>query len=103
MVAIYNRGERLVETGLDCLLYALAKSNFLSDSREDDYIGIDRHAHRENNAGNTRQRHRDIECADQADREADIKCQREGSSETRQPENTDHDHSNREEADCARP
>ena len=63
-ISVDNRGECLVEAGLNRLAHTPSETDFLADTGKDDDIRIDRHTYRENDTRDTRKGHRDIKRAD---------------------------------------
>src|SRR6185436_4103209 len=101
-VGVDDGDEGAVVAGLERLGGGLALGLFLPDSLVDEDVGVDRHADRQDDAGNAGQRQRGVEERHDGHQVDQVQDHRDDRDESRGPVVQHHEHRDREDRDAAR-
>ena len=100
-ITIDNGGKCLLETGLDSGMHCLAETDLLTDTGEDDTVGIYGHTDGKNDTCNTRKGQGDrlVECGQKQNDQAYIQGQGDGCRHTGNPVKANHEDADQAKAD----
>ena len=98
-ITVQNGGKSLVKTNLDGFTHTVACGNLLTDTCEDNDIGVNRHTDGQDDTRHTGQSQCDVQTVQEAHQRSNVKCQSDRCCQTGNPVKNDHEDHDDDQAD----